>query len=60
MMEDAIGLTLNPANKREIAIRVRIEGEYTENLPRSIVLEDEIIPIVVSTDFQIPEPLSSQ
>ena len=53
----SIGLTLNPANRNEIAVRVRVEGDNAEEIPTQIVLEGEAIPVIVNTDFQAPAPL---
>lgn len=54
----SIGLTLNPDNRRELAIRVRIEGDDTSGIPSQIVLEGETIPVIVTPDFKKPEPLA--
>ena len=52
----SLGLTLNPANKRDVAIRVRIEGDNTADIPSQIVLDGETIPVIVNTNFKVPEP----
>jgi hypothetical protein len=54
----SIGLTLNPANRRQIAIRVRIEGEDVSKIPSKVVLDGETIPIVVAPNFRAPEMLA--
>lgn len=53
----ALGLTLNPQNRSELAIRVRIEGEDAGDIPQQILLEGEAVPVIVSTNFRVPEPL---
>jgi hypothetical protein len=53
----SIGLTLNPANRGEIAVRVRVEGDKANEIPSQVVLEGEAIPVIVNTDFQAPAPL---
>lgn len=54
----SLGITSNPQNHSEMAIRVRIEGEEAAVIPSQITLEGESIPIIVNTNFKIPEPLS--
>lgn len=53
----SLGVTLNPANRSQMAIRVRVEGEDA-SIPSQITLEGETIPIIVNRNFKIPEPLS--
>lgn len=53
----SIGLTLNPANRSEVAVRVRVERDNANEIPAEIVLEGEAIPVIVNTDFQTPVPL---
>ncbi len=54
----SLGLTLNPQNRKELAIRVRIEGDDTADIPSQVVLDGETIPILVAPNFKIPEPLA--
>jgi hypothetical protein len=53
----SLGITLNPQNKSEMAIRVRVEGEDAD-IPSHITLDGETIPIIVHGNFKVPEPLS--
>ncbi len=53
----SLGLTLNPANSEQIAIRVRIEDQEAPHLPDEIELEGERIPVIVNTGFRVPAPL---
>ena len=53
----SLGLTLNPQNRDEIAIRIRIEGDDAIDIPRQIVLDGEAVPVIVNTNFRVPEPL---
>jgi hypothetical protein len=53
----SIGLSLNPENRSQLAIRVRIEGQESAGIPSQVVLEGEPIPIIVNTNFKLPEPL---
>ncbi|WP_295438302.1 hypothetical protein [uncultured Thiodictyon sp.] len=54
----ALGITLNPRNRSEIAIRVRIEGAEAASIPSEIILEGETIPIIANTNFKVPDPLN--
>ena len=54
----SLGLTANPANRSELAIRVRIEGEDASAISRQITLNGYTIPIIVDTNFELPKPLS--
>lgn len=54
----SLGLTLDPRNRNEFAIRVRIEGEDPAEIPSEIDLDGETIPVLVATNFKIPEPLT--
>lgn len=54
----SLGLTLNPQNRDQYAIRVRIEGDDSVDIPSQIVLDGEAIPVIVTTNFRIPEPLT--
>ena len=56
----SIGITLNPENRRELAIRVRIEGEAATSIPHHITLSGTRIPIIVSTSFIPPVALSDR
>ena len=53
----SLGITSNPRRKGEWAIRVRVEGDDAADIPEEIVLDGEPVPIVVNTNFRIPEPL---
>jgi hypothetical protein len=53
----SLGITLDPKNRARMAIRVRVEGEDV-NIPSHITLEGESIPIIVHSNFKVPEPLS--
>jgi hypothetical protein len=54
----SLGITLNPQNRSEMAIRVRVEGENVSNIPSHITLEGETIPIIVNNNFRVPVPLN--
>lgn len=56
----SLGITLNPQNRSQMAIRIRIQGEEAVHIPSQIILDGETIPIIVNTNFQIPEPLGSR
>ncbi|HEX8136487.1 MAG TPA: hypothetical protein VF544_02745 [Pyrinomonadaceae bacterium] len=53
----SIGVTLNPQNRSEAAIRLRKEGEDADNIPSHITLDGESVPIILHTNFKIPVPL---
>jgi hypothetical protein len=53
----SLGLTTNPKNKEETAIRVRVEGEDVNDIPRQVVLDGEAIPVIVTGSFKVPVPL---
>lgn len=50
----SLGLTLNPGNRGEIAIRVRIEGDDSSHIAKSIVLDGRSVPVLVNTGFRTP------
>ena len=52
----SIGVTLDPRNKSKIAIRVRVAGRSTKNIPAQIEIDGETIPVVVSPNFKVPVP----
>jgi hypothetical protein len=52
----SLGITSNPRRKGEWAIRVRVEGDDVGDIPEEIELDGEPVPIVVNTNFKIPEP----
>lgn len=52
----SLGITLNPEDRSELAIRVRIEGEDASLIAREVELDGELIPVVVNTGFQSPVP----
>ncbi len=54
----SLGLTANPENRDELAIRVRIEGEDASVIPHQLTFEGRTIRIIVDTNFEIPKPLS--
>lgn len=56
----SLGLTLNPENRNELTIRVRVEGEDTNGIARQVTLEGDTIPIIISTNFKAPMPLSQR
>lgn len=53
----SLGITLNPWNRRELAISVQIAGSDPSHLPSEVELEGETIPVVVEGDFKTPYPL---
>ena len=53
----SLGLTLNPSNRSQLAIRVRIEGNDVSRLPKQVLLEGEVVPVVVIANFITPTPL---
>jgi hypothetical protein len=55
----SLGVTLNPENRKELAIRVRIEGEDTRDILRQVTLDEENVPIIISTGFKRPVPLNA-
>lgn len=55
----SLGVTLNPRNRDEFAIRVRIEGNDAGDIPPEIVLDGEAVPIIVNRNFKVPEPLTN-
>lgn len=55
----SLGITLNPENRSEVAIRVRVEGEEKPDIPSQITLDGDTVPIVVNTNFKVPVPLKS-
>lgn len=54
----SIGVTLNPKKRSEIAIRIHIQDKKSVHIPSQITLDGETIPIIVNTNFKLPEPLS--
>lgn len=54
----SLGITLNPENRFEMAIRIRIQGDETAHIASQITLDGETIPIIINKNFQLPEPLS--
>jgi hypothetical protein len=56
----SLGITLNPENRAEMAIRVRVEGEDPPDIPSEITLDGDTIPIIVNTNFKTPIPLKGR
>lgn len=52
----SIGVTLDPCNESNVAIRVRVSGRNTKKIPRQIEVDGETIPVVVSPNFKTPVP----
>jgi hypothetical protein len=53
----SLGLTSHPTDKEKMAIRVRVEGEDVGDIPRQIVLDGEAVPVIVTANFKVPQPL---
>jgi hypothetical protein len=53
----SLGITLNPWNRRELAISVQIADSDPSRLPSEVELEGEMISVVVEGDFKTPRPL---
>lgn len=53
----SLGLTLDPADRTRIAIRVRLEHGDPSRIPTHVMLEGERVPVIVSTGFRAPERL---
>lgn len=54
-----IGLAVHPADRDQLAISVSVEGEDRSGIPPRIELAGVVIPILVETGFQPPEPLET-
>jgi hypothetical protein len=54
----SLGVTTNPGNPDEVAIRLRIEGTDTSGIPEQITLDGVSVPVLVSPRFAVPVPLS--
>lgn len=52
----ALGVTLNPENRSELALRLRIEGDDPSAIPREVELDGERVPVLVQTGFRPPVP----
>ncbi len=55
----SIGLTAQPNNPSALAIRVRIAAADASQIPTSLVLDGETVPILVHPGFTLPEPLKA-
>ncbi len=53
----SLGITLNPWNRRELAIAVQIADSDPSSLPSTVELEGERIRVVVEGGFKSPRPL---
>ncbi len=53
----SLGLTLNPENRNQLAIRLRIEADDRWDFPDEIEVDGERIPLIVNPNFQMPTPL---
>jgi hypothetical protein len=53
----SLGLTLNPEDRSQVVIRVRIEDDSATSIPHHIVLEGERVPIIVNTGYRVPSRL---
>jgi hypothetical protein len=56
----SIGLTADPENPSELAIRVRIAAPDASQIPTSLVLDGETVSILVHPGFTLPEPLKAR
>lgn len=54
----AMGLMPDPNNPARYAIRVRIEGNDTSLIARSITLNGEQVRVLIETGFRVPRPLT--
>lgn len=52
----SLGVTLNPENRAESALQLRIERDDVSAIPREIVLDGERVPVLVQTGFRVPVP----
>ena len=55
----SIGLTAHPENPSQLAIRVRIAAPDASQIPASLVLDGETVPILVHSGFTLPKPLQA-
>jgi hypothetical protein len=55
----SMGLTTDPNDPGHYVIRVRIEGDDTSAIAKSISLNGERIRVLVETRFHAPRPLNS-
>lgn len=53
----SLGLTSHPTDKEKLAIRVRVEGDDASEIPQQIVLDGESVPVIVTANFKVPQPL---
>lgn len=54
----SLGITSDPRDRDQFAIRVRIEGDDPGDIPSEVELDGETIPVLVNTRFKVPEPLA--
>jgi hypothetical protein len=50
----SIGVTTNPSDPDTPAIRVRVQGTESSNIPSELVLDGEIVAVVANTRFTPP------
>ena len=55
----SLGVTLNPDNREELAIRVRIQRDDDRGIRRQVTLDGETVPVIVNPGFKLPEPLTA-
>lgn len=53
----SLGLTLNPSDRSEVVIRIRIEDDDPGKIPSHILLDGERVPVIVNTNFRAPTRL---
>ncbi len=54
----SVGVTSDPARPSALAVRVRVQGDEAPSIPPELDLDGETIPVIVSTRFVAPAPLT--
>jgi hypothetical protein len=55
----SLGVAKDPENPDQLIIKVSIVGKDTMDIPQQVVLDGELIPILVDTNWQAPLPLAT-
>ncbi len=53
----SLGLTLNPNDRSEVVIRLRIEDDDPGMIPSHVMLDGERVPVIVNPGFRAPTRL---
>jgi hypothetical protein len=53
----ALGITSAPGDEQKAALLLRMEGEVPEDVPSTLAVDGEEIPVVVEGGFTAPRPL---